>query len=485
MLARSDGRRTRAAGHRLLPYPAPSLHAVEVPAEGTLHSKVVHLVAQELSPAQRTLTVGVLGAGTVGSQVIRLLTEQADDFAARSGARLEITGVAVRDVDAPRDASVPRNLLTDGATAVATGNDLVIELIGGIEPARTLILAAFKAGASVITGNKALIAAHGPELYAAAAAAGTDFYYEAAVAGAIPVVYALRESMAGDRVTSVLGIVNGTTNYILDEMSTKGLSFETALATAQELGYAEADPTADVDGLDAAAKAAIIASLAFHTRVGLDDVSVEGIRAITADDIREAHASGCELKLLAIAQRRDDEHAQGVSVRVHPALVPSDHPLASVHGAYNAVLVEAESAGRLMFYGQGAGGAPTASAVLSDVVAAAAHRVHGGQAPRESSYASLPVLGPEAAVTRYQIQLRSDDSVGSLAAMASVFAENEVSINSVRQSAYVTSDGSHDQAVVTFVTHPAPVFHLDAAVEGLRDSDRVAEVVSIQRVEGE
>ncbi|WP_454926348.1 homoserine dehydrogenase, partial [Actinomyces oris] len=335
------------------------------------------------------------------------------------------------------------------------------------------------------TGNKALIAAHGPELYTAAAAAGTDFYYEAAVAGAIPVVYALRESMAGDRVTSVLGIVNGTTNYILDEMSTKGLSFETALATAQELGYAEADPTADVDGLDAAAKAAIIASLAFHTRVGLDDVSVEGIREITADDIREAHASGCELKLLAIAQRRDDEHAQGVSVRVHPALVPNDHPLASVHGAYNAVLVEAESAGRLMFYGQGAGGAPTASAVLSDVVAAAAHRVHGGQAPRESSYASLPVLGPEAAVTRYQIQLRSDDAVGSLAAMASVFAENEVSINSVRQSAYVTSDGSHDQAVVTFVTHPAPVFHLDAAVEGLRDSDRVAEVVSIQRVEGE
>ena len=442
-------------------------------------------MAQDSSPAQRTLTVGVLGAGTVGSQVIRLLIEQADDFAARSGARLEITGVAVRDVNAPRDVSVPQDLLTDDVTAVATGNDLVIELIGGIEPARTLILAAFKAGASVITGNKALIAAHGPELYAAAAAAGTDFYYEAAVAGAIPVVYALRESMAGDRVTSVLGIVNGTTNYILDEMSTKGLSFETALATAQELGYAEADPTADVDGLDAAAKAAIIASLAFRTRVGLDDVSVEGIRAITADDIREAHASGCELKLLAIAQRREDEHAHGVSVRVHPALVPSDHPLASVHGAYNAVLVEAESAGRLMFYGQGAGGAPTASAVLSDVVAAAAHRVHGGQAPRESSYASLPVLGPEAAVTRYQIQLRADDAVGSLAAMASVFAENGVSINSVRQSAYVTADGSEDQAVVTFVTHPAPVSHLDAAVEGLRASERVAEVVSIQRVEGE
>lgn len=439
---------------------------------------------QSSAPSPRTLSVGVLGAGTVGSQVIRLLTEQAEDFAARSGAQLVVTGVAVRDLSAPREASVPRELLTDDATAVATSNDLVIELIGGIEPARTLILAAFKAGASVITGNKALIAAHGPELYTAAAAAGTDFYYEAAVAGAIPVVYALRESMAGDRVTSVLGIVNGTTNYILDEMSGKGLSFDQALATAQELGYAEADPTADVDGLDAAAKAAIIASLAFHTRVGLDDVTVEGIREITAEDIREAHASGCEIKLLAIAQRRSAEtgdHVEGISVRVHPALVPSDHPLASVHGAFNAVLVEAESAGRLMFYGQGAGGAPTASAVLSDVVAAAAHRVHGGQAPRESTYADLPILGPDSAITRYQIQLLVDDAPGSLAAMAGVFADNGVSINSVRQSAYV----GNEQAVVTIVTHPAPVFHLDAAVAGLRGCERVLEVVSIRRVEGE
>ena len=438
--------------------------------------------ASPLPGAAPVLRVGVLGSGTVGTQVVRLLLEQADDFAARSGARMEITGIAVRDLGAPRDPAVPRALLTDDATAVATGNDIVIELIGGIEPARTLILAALKSGASVITGNKALIAAHGPELYDAAAAAGTDFYYEAAVAGAIPVVYALRESMAGDRVTSVLGIVNGTTNYILDEMSTKGLSFEEALATAQALGYAEADPTADVDGLDAAAKAAILASLSFHTRVGLSDVQVEGIRSVTADDIREAHASGCELKLLAIAQLREDEHARGVSVRVHPALVPADHPLASVHGAYNAVLVEAESAGRLMFYGQGAGGAPTASAVLSDVVAAAAHRVYGGRAPRESSYARLSVLGPEAAVTRYQIQLRVEDAAGSLAAMAGVFADNEVSINSVRQSAYVTRDGA---AVVTFVTHPAPVFHLDAAVEGLRHSERVLEVVSVWRVEGQ
>ena len=430
--------------------------------------------------SEPTLSVGVLGAGTVGTQVIRLLTEQADDFAARSGARLRITGIAVREVDAPRDPAVPRELLTDDAEHVATHNDLVIELIGGIEPARTLILAALRAGASVVTGNKALLAAHGPELYAAAAQTDTDLYYEAAVAGAIPVVYGLRESMAGDRVTSVLGIVNGTTNYILDEMTTKGLSFGEALSTAQELGYAEADPTADVDGHDAAAKTAILASLAFHTRVGVEDVEVRGIRDVTAADIREAHASGCEIKLLAIAQRREDSHAHGVSVRVHPTLVPFDHPLANVHGAFNAIVVEAEAAGRLMFYGQGAGGTPTASAVLSDVVAAASHRVHGGMAPRESTYADLPVLGPESALTRYQVQLRVDDRPGSLAVVAGVFAANGVSINSVRQSEYVGTE----QAIVTIVTHPAPVFHLDNAVEQLSNEERVDAVVSIQRVEG-
>ncbi len=253
------------------------------------------------------------------------------------------------------------------------------------------------------------------------------------------------------------------------------------LADAQRLGYAEADPTADVDGLDAAAKCAIIASLAFHTRVGLEDVEVEGIRSVTAEDIREAHASGCEIKLLAIAQRREDDHAHGISVRVHPALVPADHPLASVHGAYNAVLVDAESAGRLMFYGQGAGGAPTASAVLSDVVAAAAHRVGGGQAPRALTYADLPLLGPQSALTRYQVQLRLADRPGSLAAVASVFADQDVSIDSVRQSAYV--GGEH--AIVTIVTHPASVLHLDAAVEALRGAEQVEQVVSIRRVEGQ
>ena len=439
-------------------------------------------MAQDLSPAQRTLTVGVLGAGTVGSQVIRLLTEQADDFAARSGARLEITGVAVRDVNAPRDFAVLQDLLTDDATAVATGNDLVIELIGGIEPARTLILAAFKAGASVITGNKALIAAHGPELYTAAAAAGTDFYYEAAVAGAIPVVYALRESMAGDRVTTVMGIVNGTTNFILDAMSSKGLSYEEALKQAQDLGFAEADPTADVEGLDAAAKCSILASLAFHTRVGIDDVAVEGISNITKEDMEEAARVGHTIKLLAIAERRIGEDGrEGVAMRVHPAQVPSDHPLASVDGAFNAILVEGENAGRLMFYGQGAGGAPTASAVLSDLVAAAHHRAFGGHAPRESVYAHLPILDPGSTHTRYQIRLQVEDRLGVLSDVAGIFARHGVSIQSVHQR----NDQVPGACVIVVTSHRAREADLRAVARALAVSDAVREVTSTIRVEGE
>ena len=245
-------------------------------------------------------------------------------------------------------------------------------MIGGIEPARTFVLRALTQGISVVTGNKALLAAHGPELYEAAASNDADLYYEAAVAGAVPVVYGLRESLAGDRVTTVMGIVNGTTNFILDAMSSKGLSYEEALKQAQDLGFAEADPTADVEGLDAAAKCSILASLAFHTRVGIDDVAVEGISSITKEDMEEAARVGHTIKLLAIAERRIGEDGrEGVAMRVHPAQVPSDHPLASVDGAFNAILVEGEAAGRLMFYGQGAGGAPTASAVLSDLVAAA------------------------------------------------------------------------------------------------------------------
>lgn len=432
-----------------------------------------------MSEATHAVRVALLGCGTVGTEVVRLLTTSSEDFAARVGAPLELVGIAVRDIDAPRDPVVPRDLLTTDAAGLATRADLVVELIGGVEPARTLVLAALGAGASVITGNKALLAAHGPELHAAAERSGADLYYEAAVAGAVPVVYGLRESLAGDKVTAVLGIVNGTTNFILDEMATRGMSFDDALARAQELGYAEADPTADVDGHDAAAKAAILASLAFHTRVGIDDVPVTGIRDVTAEDMAEARADGYVIKLLAVARRVSDDGTRGIAVRVHPALLPETHPLAAVRGAFNAVVVEAEAAGRLMFYGQGAGGAPTASAVLSDVVAAASHKVHGGNAPRESVYAQLPLLGPEAVPARAQVQLVLSDRPGTLAAVAGVYGRHGVSIESVRQVR--AADGrSH----ITIVSHEATEAALEATVADLAVEDRVHEVVSVMRVEG-
>jgi homoserine dehydrogenase len=431
------------------------------------------------SATDGVVRVALLGCGTVGSQVVRLLREHGADWTARSGAKLELVGIAVRDTAAERDPWVPRELLTDDAEGLVTRADVVVELIGGIEPARTLVLRALTSGATVVTGNKALLAAHGPELHAAAEAGDADLYYEAAVAGAIPVVYGLRESLAGDKITAVLGIVNGTTNFILDEMATRGLTFDEALAQAQELGYAEADPTADVDGHDAAAKAAILASLAFHTRVSIDDVPVTGIRAITAEDMAEARESGHVIKLLAVARRTVADGTEGISVRVHPALLPAAHPLAAVHGAFNAVVVEAESAGRLMFYGQGAGGAPTASAVLSDVVAAASHKVHGGHAPRESTYAELPLHGPVTTAARSQIKLRLADRPGTLAAVAGVFGEEGVSIDSVRQQR--ADDGV---ASITIVSDVATEAALDRTVARLADEPSVHEVISVTRVEG-
>lgn len=319
-------------------------------------------------------------------------------------------------------------------------------------------------------------------LYEAAASNGADLYYEAAVAGAVPVVYGLRESLAGDRITTVMGIVNGTTNFILDAMSTKGLSYEEALKQAQDLGFAEADPTADVEGLDAAAKCSILASLAFHTRVGIDDVAVEGISSITKEDMEEAARVGHTIKLLAIAERRIGEDGrEGVAMRVHPAQVPSDHPLASVDGAFNAILLEGEAAGRLMFYGQGAGGAPTASAVLSDLVAAAHHRAFGGHAPRESVYAHLPILDPGSTQTRYQIRLQVEDRLGVLSDVAGIFARHGVSIQSVHQR----NDDVPGACVIVVTSHRAREADLRAVARALSVSDAVREVTSTIRVEGE
>jgi homoserine dehydrogenase len=429
----------------------------------------------------RALRIAILGCGVVGTEVVRLLTTQATDLAARSGARLELVGIAVRDTQAERDPVVPRELLTTDAAELVTRADVVIEVVGGIEPARTLLLRAIEHGAAVVTANKALLAQDGPTLYAAADAAGVDLYFEAAVAGAIPIVRPVRESLAGDKVRRVLGIVNGTTNYVLDRMATEGLDLEQAVKEAQALGYAEADPTADVEGFDAAAKAAILASLAFHTRVSIDDVDREGITSVTADDVAWAERTGYVIKLLAIAERRDE----GVQVRVHPALVPLAHPLAGVRGAFNAVFVEAEAAGELMFYGRGAGGAPTASAVLGDVVSAARHRVLGGKGPVESSYADLPVLPASAARTRYQIRLDVQDRPGVLAQVATVLATHEVSIEAVRQApAPAGTLGGDGIARLIITTHEASEAALAATVAAIGDHEAVRRVISVLRVEG-
>lgn len=427
------------------------------------------------SALERPLTVVLLGGGTVGSSVARLLLGNARDIEERVGAPVHLQSVAVRDVDRARP-GVPAELLTaDAASAAASGADIVVELIGGIEPARTLILSAMAAGSSVVTANKALLAADGATLYEAAARYGVDLYFEAAVAGAIPLLRPLRESLAGDKVTAVLGIVNGTTNYILTRMDEEGADYAQVLADAQALGYAEADPTADVEGFDAAAKAAILAELAFHTRVTLDDVHCEGISHVTADDIRAAQQMGFVIKLLAVAERND----RGVIVRVHPAMLPRDHPLASVRGAFNAVFVEAESAGEVMFYGRGAGGDPTASAVLGDLVTAARNRVSGGRGPGESTYSNLPVLPVGDAITRYYVNLAVADKPGVLASIATAFSDNDVSIQVVRQ------DGHGDEASLVVRTHLATDADLQRTVQQLKELDTVRQVLGVMRVEGE
>jgi len=430
--------------------------------------------APSLGPALR---VALLGCGVVGSEVATLLTTHRDELASRVGAPLDLVGIAVREVSRPRagvTGTALEALLTQDADSLVREADIVIEVMGGIEPARELLLAAIASGASVVTANKALLAQDGPTLYAAADEAGVDVYFEAAVAGAIPIIRPVRESLAGDQVERILGIVNGTTNYVLDRMASEGLDLDEVVAEAQRLGYAEADPSADVDGHDAAAKAAILASLAFHTRVSLEDVAVEGIMGLTADDIAWASRTGQVVKLLAIAERTAD----GVVVRVHPALVPETHPLAGVRGAFNAVFVEASAAGELMFYGRGAGGAPTTSAVLGDVVSAARHRVLGGKGPIESSYAQLPVLPASQALTRVQIRIDVQDRPGVLAKVAAVVAEHGVSIEAVRQAPV----GEVAHLVVT--THAARQDALDKTVEAIRGIDVVDRVVSVLRVEG-
>lgn len=422
------------------------------------------------------LTVALLGGGTVGASVAQLLGEQAEELAARIGRPIVLKGVAVRNPDKARP-GVPADLITtDVAGLAASGADIVVEVIGGIEPAKTLIETAIKNGSSVVTANKALLAAHGASLHALAEEHGVDLFYEAAVAGAIPLLRPLRESLAGDTVRRVLGIVNGTTNFILSKMYNDGADYTTVLKQAQDLGYAEADPTADVEGYDSAAKAAILAGLAFHTDVTSDDVYREGMSTVSADDIAAARSMDMVIKLLAIAELSDDN--SGVIVRVHPAMIPVTHPLASVRDAFNAVFVEAEAAGDVMFYGRGAGGHPTASSVLGDVVVAARNRISGSVDHSHSTYADLKVLAIGDAKTSYYLNLQVADEPGVLAAIANEFAKHEVSIQTVLQ------DGHGNSANLVITTHRASDKQLSETVEGLRGLSAVREVSGVMRVEG-
>ena len=423
------------------------------------------------------IKVALLGAGNVGSQAARILIEDNAVLEKRIGAPVELIGIAVRDTRATRHWNADPSLYTTDAEALIDAADVVIELTGGIEPARTRILRALNAGKSVVSGNKALLAKHGVELQAAADASGAQLSYEAAVAGAIPILRPLRDSLAGDRVTRVLGIMNGTTNYILDQMDTTGASFSDALADAQKLGYAEADPTADVEGLDAASKAAIVASLAFHSDFTIDDVHTEGITAITADDVAAADADGYVIKLLAICEREGED---GVNIRVNPTLIPRQHPLAGVHGAFNAVFVEAENAGELMFYGPGAGGAPTASAVLGDFVSLARRLVLGGPGVPETSHAQLHATSLDNVISRYSVGVLVEDRLGVLANITRILAEHGISVDSLRQS--TPKEGA---AQIRMVTHSAKDSDLRRAIAVIDALDTVREVNSVIRVESE
>ena len=419
--------------------------------------------------------VGLLGCGNVGGALVELIEEQRDAIADRTGLRLDVARVAVRNTAKQRAVDLGPDILTNDALSVVEDPsvDVVVELIGGIEPARELILTALQNGKAVVTGNKELLANVGAELFEAAEKAGVDLLFEAAVAGGIPLIRPLRESLAGDRVQRILGIVNGTTNFILTRMTEEGSTFHEALAEAQELGYAERDPTADVEGSDAAAKAAIIATVAFGVRVVAGDVYREGISGVTPADIAFAGRLGYVVKLLAVAEADD----RGVAVRVHPAMVPKEHPLAAVRESFNAVFIEGAAVGELMLYGRGAGGRPTASAVLGDVIDAAANR-------RRGTHAGVGMVGKarirpiEELSSEYYVALEVVDRPGVLAEVAGVFGEHDVSIVQVWQ------EGLGKDARLILITHTAVERDMQAILTELRDLKVVDRVGSLLRVVG-
>ena len=422
----------------------------------------------------RPVRIGMLGCGVVGSHVARLLLADTDELSTRAGVKIELSRIAVRTIKAYEGIN-PALFTTDAMSIVNDPEiDLIIEVMGGIEPARELIMTAIENHKSVVTANKALLASHGAEMFTAAYAKGEDIYYEAAVAGAIPIIRPMRDSLVGDFVTRLMGIVNGTTNYILTKMHEDNREFDDVLKEAQALGYAEADPTADIEGFDAAAKAAILSGLAFHTRVTIDDVYREGISKITLEDVQIAKSMDHVIKLLAISELTPKDE---ISVRVHPVMLHKSHPLASVRDAFNAVFVEAESAGALMFYGRGAGGAPTASAILGDVCAVARHIAHNSVGQRETDYADRDIAPIETTKTKFLIRLEVEDKAGVLAAIASTFSDQGVSIQTVNQT------GRESDAEVTIVTHQATEGELKKTVDALNAMEMVKHISSVIRVE--
>jgi homoserine dehydrogenase len=422
----------------------------------------------------------VLGLGNVGGALVQLIDGRREEIAARTGVRLEVTRVAVRSLTRERQVTVPNEILTRDAAEVVSGSDVdvVVEVIGGIEPARELILDALKAGKPVITANKELLANHGAELFTAAENAGVDLLFEAAVAGGVPIIRPLRESLAGEDISRIMGIVNGTTNFILTRMTEQGMAYAEALTEAQQLGYAERDPTADVEGYDAGAKAAILASIAFGARVRAGDVYHEGISNITATDIDFARRLGYVIKLLAVAERIDTPDGPEVAVRVHPAMVPDAHPLAGVRDSFNAVFVEGAAVGDLMFYGRGAGGGPTASAVLGDLIDASVNL-------RKGAHATIGTLAPvrirpiDDLVSSYYVNLDVEDRPGVLRSVAEVFERHDVSIRSLEQ------EGLGADARLIFITHIAREADVQATLHDLRALDVIHTIGTVLRVVGE
>jgi len=438
---------------------------------------VEHAGAEGAFTPDRVVRVGVLGAGTVGSGVLRILREHSDSIASRTGARISVTRVAVRDLARPRDLELPDGVLTDDPRALVEAEDvdLVVEVMGGREPAGTLIRRALELRKPVVTANKELIAHEGPGLTALARAAGVDLAYEAAVAGGIPIIRPMRESLAGDRVTRVVGILNGTTNYILTRMAEDGEDFADVLADAQAAGYAEADPSADVDGHDAAAKTAILATLAFDVAVHADDVYREGIRGVSAADLRVASRLGYVIKLIGVANLVDGR----VGVRVHPAMLPAEHPLASVRGVFNAIYVEADATGPLMFYGKGAGAMPTGAAVVGDLIDAARGLVHTTTRPSDVHVGPADLRPIDELRTQYCVRLEVEDRPGVLAEVARSFGEHGVSI------AQVWQDGVADGAELVLVTHRSREADLRETVAALERAPSVRRVAGVIRVESE